>query len=106
MSNTTDQPKKRRTPSAEIHQRKLKSNAGVAAGTQDAAHPPKTVGILHAAYRAWCCKAENKYHPIGFTTFYNEIAMRGFPIRKANEWFVWGLDIEPNKQNDGRIHLT
>ncbi len=63
-------------------------------------------GSLYAAYRAWCCKAENKYHPIGSTTFYNEIAMRGFPIRKANEWFVWGLDIEPNKQNDGRIHLT
>lgn len=63
-------------------------------------------GSLYAAYRAWCFKAENKYHPLGSTTFYNEIAMRGFPIRKANEWFVWGLDIEPNKQNDGRIHLT
>lgn len=88
MSNTTDQPKKH---PAEIHQRRLKSNAGVAAGTQDAVHPPQTVGILHAAYRAWCCKAENKYHPIGFTTFYNEIAMRGFPIRKANEWVRVGL---------------
>ena len=63
-------------------------------------------GSLYAAYRAWCCKAENKYHPIGSTTFYNEIAMRGFPIRKANEWFVWGLDVDPNKNNDGRIHLT
>lgn len=39
MSNMTDQSKKRRTPpSAEIHQRRLKSNAGVAAGEENTSH--------------------------------------------------------------------
>lgn len=62
-------------------------------------------GSLYAAYRAWCFKAENKYHPLGSTTFYNEIAMRGYPIRKANDWFVCGLDVDPNKDSGERINL-
>lgn len=61
-------------------------------------------GSLYAAYRAWCCKAENKYKPLGSTTFYNEIAMRGYSIQKANEWYVMGLTVKT--ENSGRISLT
>lgn len=61
-------------------------------------------GALYAAYRAWCCKSENKYNPMGSTTFYNEIAMRGYSIQKANEWYVMGLTVKT--ENSGRISLT
>lgn len=49
-------------------------------------------GDVYAAYRNWCCKAENHFHPIGSTTFYNELAVRGFGVIKTGgDWFVTGL---------------
>ena len=64
-------------------------------------------GSLYAAYRAWCCKPENKYSPMGSTTFYNEIAMRGFPPkRQADGWYIVGIDTDESKISEGRIRLT
>ncbi len=64
-------------------------------------------GVLYAAYRAWCSKSENKYNPMGSTTFYNEIAMRGFPPkRQADGWYICGMETDSTKINDGRIKLT
>lgn len=48
-------------------------------------------GELYTAYRQWCIKSENKFQPLGSTTFYNEITVRGFPIRKISDWYVQGL---------------
>lgn len=64
-------------------------------------------GVLYAAYRQWCSKSENKYNPMGSTTFYNEIAVRGFPPkRQADGWYICGLDIDAEKSKQGRIQLT
>ena len=41
-------------------------------------------GFLYSAYSSWCALPENKFKPLGSTTFYNEIANRGFPIKHCN----------------------
>ena len=53
-------------------------------------------GELFSAYSRWCMKSDNRYKPVGSTTFYNEIAMRGYPVRKTSDWYVCGLSIKPN----------
>lgn len=64
-------------------------------------------GILYSAYSNWCCKADNKYKPMSSTKFYNEIAMRGYPIKHRNDGtFVFGLDIKNvSPTTDGKIKL-
>jgi hypothetical protein len=43
---------------------------------------------------------------MGSTTFYNEIAMRGYPIKHRNDGtYVIGLDIK-EESSDGMIKLT
>lgn len=55
-------------------------------------------GNLYAHYRAWCCKSENHYTPIGSTTFYNEMSLRGFPlIKSGGEHYVLGLSLGERK---------
>ena len=52
-------------------------------------------GALYAAYRSWCCKAENKYHPMGSTSFYKELNGRGFsPKRQSDGWYITGLKLK------------
>lgn len=53
-------------------------------------------GELFSAYSRWCMKPDNRYKPVGSTTFYNEIAMRGYPVRKTSDWYVCGLSIKPD----------
>jgi phage/plasmid-associated DNA primase len=45
-------------------------------------------GDLYTLYTQWCLQGENKYRPLGSTTFYNEIAMRGYELRyrHADGW--------------------
>ena len=45
---------------------------------------------------------------MGSTTFYNEIAMRGYPIKHRNDGtFVFGIDIKYETTiADGKIKLT
>ena len=63
-------------------------------------------GALYSAYSQWCIKPDNRYKPMGSTTFYNEIAMRGYPIKHRNDGtFVLGLDIK-DESSDGKIKLT
>lgn len=54
-------------------------------------------GDLYLAYRQWCMRGENKFNPLGSTTFYNEIIVRGYPIIKASDWFVQGLTVRKPK---------
>lgn len=50
-------------------------------------------GTLYSMYSQWCIKPDNRYKPIGSTSFYNEIAVRGYPIkRRADGTYVMGLD--------------
>lgn len=61
-------------------------------------------GDLYLLYTQWCLKGENKYKPLGSTTFYNEIAMRGFEIRQRSGigWCVLRLaGIERIKNSEG-----
>lgn len=63
-------------------------------------------GALYSAYSQWCIKPDNRYKPMGSTTFYNEIAMRGYPIKHKNDGtYVIGLDLK-EEQADGKIKLT
>lgn len=62
-------------------------------------------GDLYRTYRQWCVKEENRYKPMGSTTFYNEIAVRGFPIQKYNgEWYAFGIELS-NEGSSSRIKL-
>ena len=70
--------------------------------------PEKRVlrGVLYSTYSQWCMKPDNRYKPMGSTTFYNEIAMRGFPIKHRNDGtFVMGIGIKEDT-TDGKIQLT
>lgn len=50
-------------------------------------------GDLYRMYRQWCVKAENQYKPLGSTTFYSEMAIRGFPAHKSDgNWYVIGIN--------------
>ena len=62
-------------------------------------------GDLYRTYRQWCVKEENRYKPLGSTTFYSEMAVRGFCTSKSNgEWYLVG--ISDKKVNLGtRIQL-
>lgn len=51
-------------------------------------------GNLYVAYRQWCMRSDNKFNPLGSTTFYNEIIVRGYPIIKASDWYVHGLSLK------------
>lgn len=49
-------------------------------------------GDLYASYRAWCLKAENKYSPMGSTSFYSEVKKRGFELAHRPEgWYFKGV---------------
>ena len=62
-------------------------------------------GSLYSAYSQWCVKPDNRYKPMGSTTFYNEIAMRGYPIKHRNDGtYVMGLDLK-EETSDGSIKL-
>jgi putative DNA primase/helicase len=63
-------------------------------------------GSLYSAYSQWCVKPDNRYKPMGSTTFYNEIAMRGYPIKHRNDGtYVIGLDIK-KEESEGKIKLS
>lgn len=59
-------------------------------------------GELYAAYRRWCALADNQYKPLGSTTFYNEIAMRGFHAKRERDgWFIEGIKEKPAATDTG-----
>ena len=63
-------------------------------------------GSLYSAYSQWCIKPDNRYKPMGSTTFYNEIAMRGYPIKHRNDGtYIVGIDVN-EETTDGKIKLT
>ena len=65
-------------------------------------------GDLYAAYRRWCHLADNQYKPLGSTTFYNEIAMRGYHAKRERDgWFIEGLKEKPaaTETGTGKIKL-
>lgn len=64
-------------------------------------------GTIYAAYRAWCCKAENKYNPMGSTSFYKELNWRGYsPKRQSDGWYITGLKLKEGENAEGRIKLS
>ncbi len=65
-------------------------------------------GSLYSAYSQWCIKPDNRYKPMGSTTFYNEIAMRGYPIKRKTEGtFIMGLDLKTESSDSkNEIKLT
>ena len=63
-------------------------------------------GNLYSAYSQWCVKPDNRYKPMGTTSFYNEIAMRGYPIKHGSDGtYIHGLDIQ-QEESDGKIKLV
>lgn len=52
-------------------------------------------GTLYSSYSQWCMQPDNRYKPMGSTTFYNEIATRGYPIKRRNDGtYILGLDLK------------
>lgn len=51
-------------------------------------------GNVYVAYRQWCMRSENKFNPMGSTSFYNEMIVRGFPMVKASDWYMQGLKLK------------
>ena len=52
-------------------------------------------GDLYNAYRSWCCKAENRYKPLGSTSFYSEVEFKGYPIsRRSDGYYFNGIDVK------------
>lgn len=57
-------------------------------------------GSLYSAYSQWCMQPDNRYKPIGSTTFYNEIAARGYPVKRRNDGtYVLGLELTQDGNN-------
>ena len=52
-------------------------------------------GTLYSSYSQWCMQPDNRYKPMGSTSFYNEIAARGYPIKRRNDGtYILGLDLK------------
>lgn len=63
-------------------------------------------GQLYASYSQWCAKPDNRYKAMGSTSFYAEIAARGYPIKRRNDGtYVLGLDVK-TEAADGKIKLN
>ena len=63
-------------------------------------------GELYSVYSQWCIAPDNRYKPMGSTSFYNEIAKRGYPIKHRNDGdYVIGLCIKESP-SDGKIKLS
>lgn len=61
---------------------------------------------VYRAYRNWCNRDDNRFTPIGSTTFYEELMVRGFAVRKSNgEHHVCGLKLKEGEFENGRIKL-
>lgn len=53
---------------------------------------------MYRAYRNWCGREENRFTPIGSTTFYEELQVRGYSVRKSNgEYYICGLRLQDVK---------
>lgn len=64
-------------------------------------------GQLYQLYRAWCANADNKFRPIGSTTFYDELAIRGYEAKKIRGyWIIKGLGLEAAKSGEKVGHFT
>lgn len=52
-------------------------------------------GELYQAYRSWCNSRENKFTPVGSTTFYSQLDRRGYGIIKSSgERYVQGVRLK------------
>ena len=61
---------------------------------------------LNAAYRSWCSSPDNRFTPLSPSNFFNEIELRGFPVRRANDGFyVHGISLNEVISSDGKIIL-
>lgn len=65
----------------------------------------KTVrGEIYQAYRMWCNSGDNRFKPVGSTTFYAELSVRGYaPMKSNGDWVVPGL--KPKNVGGNRIAL-
>ena len=49
-------------------------------------------GNLYSWYRIWCNKIDNKFAPMGSTTFYGEVKKRGYElVHTSRGWFFKGI---------------
>lgn len=64
-------------------------------------------GQLYQKYSDWCLKSDNRYKPIGSTTFYGDVSRRGFMIKKFPEgWYMFGLKLKDTPSLGHKIKLT
>ena len=60
---------------------------------------------MYRAYRNWCNREENKFTPIGSTTFYEELEVRGYGTLKSHgDYVITDLELKETG-SEGRIKL-
>lgn len=58
-------------------------------------------GELYQVYRNWCVTGDNRFKPIGSTTFYNDLARRGYRIFHRNSgWYIDFLKLKERPDSD------
>lgn len=57
-------------------------------------------GDIYQTYRNWCNTGDNRFKPIGSTTFYQELSIRGFhAVKNTGVWYIHGLKLKGNVGN-------
>lgn len=52
-------------------------------------------GMVYSMYRAWCGLPENRFTPLGSTSFYSEMAVKGYAsVRRSDGWYIKGIKLE------------
>lgn len=60
---------------------------------------------MYRAYRNWCNREDNRFTPIGSSTFYEELAVRGYGAMKTNgEYYI--LDLTLKEGTIGGVRIT
>lgn len=63
-------------------------------------------GDIYMAYSTWCAKPDKRFKPMSTTSFYRELEIRGFSVRKSHgEYYVIGMQLQ-NDVNNLLINLT
>ena len=61
-------------------------------------------GDVYQAYRTWCNSGDNRYKPIGSTTFYQQLSIRGYhAVPRVGTYYLRGLKLK--QQGSGKIAL-
>ena len=62
-------------------------------------------GTIYSAYTAWCHNPENRFQPMGSTSFYNEMSGRGYHIKHTATGYIMS-GLKQRVPEKGKVKLT